>query len=81
MTRSKIGILLAVFTVFFMKTGSAGAVCVEPAMGDYTAYAAFQASAVEPNILIILDNSGSMDQAAYGDRTGAAYDHNTRYYG
>jgi len=49
----------------------------EPAMGEYTAYPIFQINAVEPNILIILDNSGSMNYAAYsGD-----YDHNTKYYG
>ncbi len=50
---------------------------VEPSMDDYTCYPIFQVSTVEPNILIILDNSGSMNFRAY---TGA-YDHNTKYYG
>ena len=50
---------------------------VEPSMGDYTHYPVFQVNAVEPNILIIMDNSGSMNLQAY---TGV-YDHNTRYYG
>jgi len=49
----------------------------EPAMADYTHYPIFQVNFVAPNILIIMDNSGSMNLQAY---TGA-YDHNTRYYG
>jgi hypothetical protein len=49
----------------------------EPSMADYTVYPVFQANVVEPNIFIILDNSSSMNGAAYD----AAYDHNTRYYG
>jgi len=39
--------------------GQALAVCTEPALADYTAYPVFQANAVEPNILIILDNSAA----------------------
>ncbi|GAH87857.1 unnamed protein product, partial [marine sediment metagenome] len=46
-------------------------------MADYTSYPIFQVNTVEPNILIILDNSASMNAQAY---TGA-YDHNTKYYG
>lgn len=46
-------------------------------ISDYTAYPLFMAQTVAPNILIILDNSGSMNFQAY---TGA-YDHNTKYYG
>jgi type IV pilus assembly protein PilY1 len=49
----------------------------EPVMADYTHYPIFQVNAVEPNILIILDNSGSMNFQAYE----GAYDHSTRYYG
>jgi len=50
---------------------------VEPSMADYTCYPIFQVNTVAPHILIILDNSGSMnEQAYYGE-----YDHNTRYYG
>ena len=46
-------------------------------MLSYSAYPIFQANAVEPLILLILDNSGSMNERAYA----AAYDHNTQYYG
>jgi type IV pilus assembly protein PilY1 len=49
----------------------------EPAMADYTSYPIFQTSSVTPNILIIIDNSGSMNFQAYSGN----YDHNTRYYG
>ena len=49
----------------------------EPAMADYTHYPIFQVNAVAPNILIIMDNSASMNLQAYI----GAYDHNTRYYG
>ncbi len=57
--------------------GAAAGACTEPVMADYTTYPVFQANAVEPNILILLDNSGSMNGAAYTE----AYDHSTRYYG
>lgn len=39
----------------------------EPAMVDYTAYPVFTADTVPPNIMIILDNSVSMNFNAYGD--------------
>jgi len=65
------------FTWLLMVMGLAYAVCTEPSMADYTAYPIFQANTVEPNIFLIVDNSGSMNNKAYN----AAYDHNTRYYG
>ena len=37
----------------------------EPNMADYTSYPVFMATTVEPNILIMLDNSGSMNNQAY----------------
>ncbi len=43
---------------------------VEPAMSDYTSYPIFMSQSVKPNILIILDNSGSMNFAAYGTWPG-----------
>jgi type IV pilus assembly protein PilY1 len=51
--------------------------CPEPAIADYTSYPVFQANTVEPNIMIILDNSGSMNEPAYN----AGYKHTTKYYG
>lgn len=75
MRRSKILLVLCVVVFLFVSANmGAGA---EPSMCSYTCYPIFQVSAVEPNILIIQDNSGSMNFQAY---TGA-YDHNTRYYG
>jgi len=49
----------------------------EPAMADYTHYPIFQVNTVAPNILIIMDNSDSMNLQAY---TGG-YVHTTKYYG
>ena len=46
-------------------------------MADYTAYPLFMALTVKPNILIILDNSGSMNFLAYQDN----YDSSESYYG
>ncbi|MCF8062747.1 MAG: hypothetical protein K9M82_09545, partial [Deltaproteobacteria bacterium] len=70
-------VMTAVWTALLGLCGSAGAACTEPAMGDYTVYPVFQSNAVEPNIMLVVDNSGSMNGAAYN----AAYDHGTRYYG
>ena len=50
---------------------------VEPTMTEYTSYPIFQLTAVAPNILIMLDNSASMNLPAYRD----AYDHTKSYYG
>ncbi len=49
----------------------------EPSMASYTSYPIFQLNTVAPNILIILDNSQSMNEQAYY----GAYDHKTQYYG
>jgi len=60
----------------------------EPSMSDYTAYPIFMSQSVKPNILIILDNSGSMNFNAYGTYPGdggtvtdAPYSESTAYYG
>ena len=75
MKRSIPFLLAIIIAALSMTTNQARA--VEPAMGDYTHYPVFQINLVEPNILIIMDNSGSMNFQAYtGD-----YDHNTKYYG
>lgn len=42
------------------------------AMADYTSTPPFIADAVPPNVLLLMDNSGSMDNAAYHE-TGEAY--------
>lgn len=45
----------------------------DPSMTDYTAYPVFIRESVKPNILIILDNSGSMNFMAYGYHQDARY--------
>lgn len=42
----------------------------EQGMSDYTAYPVFLTASVTPNIMIILDNSGSMNFNAYGTYAG-----------
>ena len=44
----------------------------EPNIADYTSYPVFMANSVEPNILIMLDNSGSMNEQAYSDDFGGS---------
>lgn len=59
------------FALFFsIAFGIGPALAVEPDMADYTAYPVFTVNPVKPNILIILDNSGSMNYNAYGSYPG-----------
>lgn len=50
------------------------------AMADYTATPPFIANAVPPNVLLLMDNSGSMDNSAYHE-SGQAYDPTKDYNG
>lgn len=53
----------------------------EPEMVDYTATPAFTPEAVPPNIMIVLDNSGSMNLPAYDETyAGQPYADDDRYY-
>ncbi len=52
--------------VFCLSKGYA----TEPNLADYTAYPVFLTQAITPNILIMLDNSGSMNCNAYGTYAG-----------
>ena len=63
-TRSVAVSLFLWFTFLFPFNGPVFA--VDPAIEDYTAYPQFIADTVKPNILIIMDNSGSMNEGAYG---------------
>lgn len=49
-------------------------------MADYTSEPPFLTEAVAPNILLLMDNSGSMNWSAY-HRSGEAYDPAKTYYG
>lgn len=77
MKKTNIILALGVFSLFLLCSQSAFGGFSEPALSEYTCYPIFQTNAVEPNIMIILDNSLSMFEQAYYD----AYDHNTTYYG
>ncbi len=59
----------------------ASALAVEPSMATYTNYPIFQVNTVQPNILIVLDNSKSMNFAAYGTWRGAGQDITDPYAG
>lgn len=55
---------------FFFLTPLLSAADPEPILADYTSYPLFLTDAVKPNIMIILDNSGSMNYNAYGAYPG-----------
>jgi type IV pilus assembly protein PilY1 len=50
------------------------------AISDYRSTPPFIANAVPPNVLLLMDNSGSMDESAYHE-LGQAYDPGKDYYG
>jgi type IV pilus assembly protein PilY1 len=72
----RVSVIIPFAWLFFQPT-QVLAVCPEPAMADYMAYPIVQANVVEPNIMILLDNSSSMNERAYNE----AYDHTKKYYG
>lgn len=63
-------ILTALICLSFSAASPLFAAFTEPVMADYTSYPLFLTDAVEPNIMIILDNSGSMNYNAYGSWQG-----------
>ncbi len=69
--RSLMTIICSVMTILlFTSKVLIGAVTPEPVMADYTSYPLFLTDAVAPNIMIMLDNSGSMNFNAYGMYAG-----------
>src|SRR5210317_1701460 len=58
----KYGLLYIVLTVLVLLPFSVKA----QTMADYTCYPIFTATAVKPNILIMVDNSGNMNLMAFG---------------
>lgn len=54
------------------------AIAAEPSNAEFTCVPVFQVTANQPSILIMLDNSGSMNEAAYANKR---YDPNIDYYG
>jgi type IV pilus assembly protein PilY1 len=63
---------ISIGLILVFSTGFQYGHAVEPNMADYTAYPVFMANTVEPNILIMLDNSGSMNGQAYEDAYGGS---------
>ncbi len=56
----------------------------EPVMSDFTAYPPFLVSSPKPNVMILMDNSGSMFYWAYdfdGSSTSRGFDPSKDYYG
>ncbi|MFP4039657.1 MAG: pilus assembly protein [Desulfosudaceae bacterium] len=72
------GLLLGLFM-------GVAAVQATPAMNDYSVVPFFiEQATVNPNILIVLDNSGSMNEYVYSkdeDGSPSTYDHDKEYYG
>ena len=66
----KIIILNIIISLCFSLTFMPSATAAEPNMADYTAYPIFMVQTVQPSIMIILDNSGSMNFNAYGSWPG-----------
>ncbi|MBN1276282.1 MAG: hypothetical protein JXA35_02235 [Deltaproteobacteria bacterium] len=59
-------LVLALFSTGGVRT----CLAAEPLMSAYTSYPIFMVESVKPNILILLDNSGSMNFCAYGTWPG-----------
>jgi type IV pilus assembly protein PilY1 len=64
--------------------GIAPCFAAEPSLADYTAYPTFLVSFVKPNVLVLLDNSGSMFYFAYdfnGSSVSTGFNPSATYYG
>ncbi|PKN29625.1 MAG: hypothetical protein CVU64_07265 [Deltaproteobacteria bacterium HGW-Deltaproteobacteria-21] len=70
MSRFRNYAFLVAVSLAFSYPAAAVAQCPEPIMSNYTSTPIFITQAVKPNVMIILDNSGSMNFAAYGSWAG-----------
>ncbi|NNF98152.1 MAG: hypothetical protein HKM93_02150, partial [Desulfobacteraceae bacterium] len=61
MHKIKTGYVSMGILIVFCLTAAASTTC-PPDKTDYLAYPSFLTSRVEPNVLLILDNSGSMNE-------------------
>jgi type IV pilus assembly protein PilY1 len=78
--KNLLGIVLSVIVLIFM----ASDVQAEPTMTDFTAYPPFMTVAPKPNVLLLLDNSGSMLSYAYDFNDAGVsrgFDPARRYFG
>jgi type IV pilus assembly protein PilY1 len=62
--------LISLLSVVFVSVGLSSAFAAEPKLIDYTSYPIFTVNPVKPNIMIIMDNSLSMNYPAYGSHPG-----------
>ncbi|MDH4028831.1 MAG: DUF1349 domain-containing protein, partial [Nitrospirota bacterium] len=75
--KSKYTYIIFICMIIYVLCAPRPAGAVEPLMADYTAYPPFITSgAVEPNILLVLDHSGSMQFPAYIGCDFAGYSSN-----
>jgi type IV pilus assembly protein PilY1 len=90
-TRTAIAILvvgvIAVLALTFAPRSASGDA---QTMADYAAFPPFMSATVEPNVLVILDNSGSMNEFAYKEVSGrictgaqayTGYQEGSKYFG
>ncbi len=90
-TRTAIAILvIGVLTVLVLTFAPQCANGDTQALSDYAAFPPFMSATVEPNVLVILDNSGSMNEFAYKEVRGrictgaeayTGYQAGVKYYG
>jgi type IV pilus assembly protein PilY1 len=66
MNRSRIYSFFIAVSLAIVSPAAALAGCPEPAMSTYVSTPIFITQSVKPNVMIVLDNSGSMNYAAYG---------------
>ena len=76
-TARRIALSLLVAAMWVVSSHSP-AMAAPPTLADYTAYPPFVSTTVEPNVLILLDNSGSMNSQAY-DSDGNPYNIDTSF--
>lgn len=72
-------IIILMMTMVVVSLGfPIGSTAAEPSNSQYTCVPVFQVTATQPAILIMLDNSGSMNEAAYASKP---YNQDISYYG
>ena len=76
-----VGVLALIGISLSMISGSALADWQSPVMSDYVKVPIFASYTAKPNIMVILDNSGSMNNLAYSDGyTGSPYNGTTKSF-
>lgn len=66
MKKFNTSMIWVITVVLFFIAGSRPGLAVEPAIADYSAIPVFLSQSAKPNVMIILDNSGSMNVNAFG---------------